>query len=221
MSDNILIIFIKDPAPGAVKTRLASSIGNARASLLYRLFVEAILARTKGKGFKRIIFYDPPEKREKIVNWICDDNIELYAQEGDDLGKRLSNAFQATFKKGAKRVIAIGSDSPTIDRDTVLSAFGELENKQCVIGPSQDGGYYLIGLSSFYREIFQGIGWSTERVFDETLNAFKRFKLSFTVLDENFDVDRAEDLVFLKGKLQEASKTNPKGLNPLIKALSE
>ena len=220
MSDNRLIIFIKYPEPGFVKTRLAKDIGEEKAAFLYRLFVEAILARTQDDGFERVIFYSPSEKKDEIMDWICPDML-FYPQKGKDLGERLSNAFSLVFNKGAKRVLAIGSDSPTIDNNIILRAFRELRNKQCVIGPSQDGGYYLFGLSSFYKEVFQGIEWSTEKVFEETIDILKRSKFNFSILDKNFDVDKTEDIDFLKKKLQKISKINPKGLGPLIEALSE
>lgn len=218
MSDNRLIIFIKYPEPGFVKTRLAKDIGEEQAAFLYCLFVEAILTRTEDDGFERVIFYSPSEKRDEIINWIGPER--LYPQKGKDLGERLSNAFSLVFNKGAKRVLAIGSDSPTIDNNIILRAFRELSNKQCVIGPSQDGGYYLFGLSSFNKDVFQGIKWSTEKVFEETINILKRSKFSFSILDKDFDVDKIEDIDFLKKKLHEVSKINPKGLGPLVKVLS-
>lgn len=198
--DNVLIIFIKYPQPGFVKTRLAKDIGKENASILYRLFVEAVLSRTKDRDFKRIIFYYPPESKNRIRNWIGQD-YDIYAQKGIDLGNRLSNAFEFTFKKGAKRVIAIGTDSPHLDKKIILKGFKELENKPSVVGPTLDGGYYLLGLSQFHQELFQDISWGTHKVFRQTLDILKKLKIKFSLLEKELDVDTLDDLILLKNKL--------------------
>lgn len=199
--DNVLIIFVKYPQPGFVKTRLAKEIGKENAASLYRLFVEAILSRTDDKNFNRVIFYTPAEKRHQIKDWIGSD-MDIYPQKGKDLGERLSHAFKFIFEKGAKRAVVIGSDSPTIDKKIILQAFKELEYNECVIGPSSDGGYYLVGLSYFHTEIFKDITWSTNKVYEQTLNRLRKLKLKFSSLDELFDVDNFEDLVTLKRSLR-------------------
>lgn len=212
MSDNALIIFVKYPEPGAVKTRLAKEIGDEKACKLYRLFVETILAKTGDRSFKRIVFYHPPEKRNRIIEWLrVYSDIEIASQTGSDLGERLSNAFSYTFERGAKRVIAIGSDSPGIDAAIIKDAFRGLKKSGCVIGPSSDGGYYLIGLSRFYKEIFEGIDWSTDKVLKQTQEGLKRVKVAPIILRENFDVDKFEDLRLLKKS----------SLHYLIEAISE
>lgn len=197
--ENVLIIFVKYPKPGSVKTRLAKQIGKENAALLYRLFVKTILSATEDKGFARLIFYAPRGKRNEIKDWIGPDSI-IYPQMGDGLGERLSNAFRLAFKKGAKRVVVIGSDSPAIDRKVIRRAFRELEKKDCVIGPALDGGYYLLGLSSFCEELFCGIDWSTEKVFQQTLDKIGNSKMKVSILEENFDVDEVEDLIAFKAR---------------------
>jgi len=219
--ENVLNIFVKYPEPGFVKTRLAKDIGKDEAVSLYRLFVEAILARTENISFRRIIFCYPSEKRQEIMDWLMPKiPLEFYSQKGDTLGERLSNAFAHSFKKGARRVITIGTDSPTIDKKVILEAFKELETKQCVIGPALDGGYYLIGLSSFHKEIFMDIDWSTSSVLKQTQDRLNRLELEFTLLDREIDVDSFKDLLVLKDKLQDVSNINPIGLMPLINALT-
>jgi hypothetical protein len=198
----VLIIFIKYPQPGFVKTRLAKEIGKERAASLYRLFAETILARIKDKSFTRFIFYCPASKKKQIRAWLGPDLSNIYPQKGRDLGEKLTHAFEFTFKKGAKKVVAIGTDSPAIDKEVILRAFEELESRDCVIGPSSDGGYYLLGLSSFYREIFKNIMWSTDRVFRQTLNRLEELKLNFSSLEEHFDVDNIRDLIVLKDRLE-------------------
>lgn len=215
--NNVLIIFVKYPEPGFVKTRLAEKIGKDKAAFLYRLFVEAILARTEDIGFRRIIFCHPPKKSRGFRDWLGAN--EVYFQEGDTLGERLSNAFEVTFKNGARRVITIGSDSPTIDKEVILKAFKNLENKQCVIGPAVDGGYYLIGLSRLHKEIFKDINWSTRDVFRQTKDKLNRLGLEFSILNKELDIDSFDDLMRLKDKLKSLHKINPVGLTPLLNSL--
>ena len=218
--ENVLIIFVKYPQAGFVKTRLAKEIGKVKASLLYRLFVETILARTEDTGFTRVIFYSPAHKRKQIKDWLGP-NLKLYPQEEEVLGDRLSYAFRFAFEKGAKRVIVIGTDSPTLDREVVLDAFERLKNVQCVLGPALDGGYYLLGLSSFYREIFKGIEWSSDKVFNQTLESLKKLKIKFSLLDEDFDIDNINDLMILRRRLPQIHKTNSADLSSLIEALDK
>ena len=229
-SDNVLIIFIKYPQAGFVKTRLAKEIGKKNASELYRLFVETILSQVKDKNFTRVIFYSPVSKRNEIKRWLGENpalarkggvNLVLYPQKGRDLGERLSDAFRLVFRKGAKRVVVIGTDSPTLDKKIVLDAFERLNNVQCVLGPALDGGYYLVGLSYFYREIFKGINWSSVKVFNQTLAIIKRLRIQFSLLKENFDIDNLCDLMSFRRRLPQIHKTNSADLTYLIEALDK
>jgi uncharacterized protein len=214
--DNILTTFVKYPQAGLVKTRLAKKIGDKNAALLYRLFTEAILARTKDNAFRRYIFYTPTKKKNQIKNWLGS-GFGIFPQKGRGLGERLSYAFEFFFRRGAKRVIVIGTDNPLLDKNIILKSFEKLKSSQCVIGPSQDGGYYLLGLSCFYKEIFQGIDWSTDKVLRQTLRLLKKLKIKFSLLDESFDVDNMDDLINLKERLPEAIRTNSAGLIPISK----
>jgi rSAM/selenodomain-associated transferase 1 len=206
VADNILIVFVKYPKPGLVKTRLAKSIGKDKATLFYRLFVEAVLRRTEDKNFKRIIFYTPAEKEKEFKKWLGR-NEALYPQKGINLGERLSYAFKFAFQRQAKRVIAIGTDSPLIENKIINRGFQELKNKPCVIGPSKDGGYYLIGLSGLYKKIFKDIEWGTHLVISQTFEAMKKLKLKFGILKEELDVDALEDLIALRNILKKRKST--------------
>ena len=210
---------MKYPEPGLVKTRLAKNIGEYQAASLYRLFVEAILARTEDARFSRIIFYSPPEKKSEIMDWLGHKTGVYYPQRGDTLGEKLSNAIEVMFKNGAGKVVTIGTDSPTVDKKIILKAFEKLENKPCVIGPAIDGGYYLIGLSSFHKKIFKDIDWSTENVLKQTRERLNELKLNFAILDEKPDIDSFDDLLALKDELPVAHKINPVGLAPIISVL--
>lgn len=218
MQPNTLIIFIRYPEAGLVKTRLARSIGVSKAALLYRLFVEALLKRTDDKNFQRIIFYTPDNKKGEIIHWLGKD-ITVRPQKGDALGERLSRAFELTFKNGAKRVVAIGTDSPLLDKKDIKSAFEVLKDKQCVLGPSLDGGYYLLGLSFLNKWIFKGISWGTKKVFGQTMNRLIKTNTSYGLLGASFDVDTYKDLLMLKQRLQDSHKINPYGLDSVFSAV--
>lgn len=219
-ADNVLIIFVKYPQPGRVKTRLAKNIGKQNAADLYRLFVEAALKRTKDKNFKRCIFYTPQAQVKEIKKWLGSDGLEFHPQKGRDLGERLFNAFRLSLESlSARRILAIGTDSPLIDSKVVNTAFRALETKQCVLGPASDGGYYLIGLSSLKKEVFKGINWGTKKVFAQTLKRLKMLKMSYSFLDTSFDVDRHEDIAYLRQKIRGSLEINPLGLKPIAHAL--
>lgn len=202
---DVLVIFVKYPQVGSVKTRLARGIGARKAALLYKLFVKSILETTNSNAYRRIIFSTPAEKEKETKNWLGN-SIEVYLQKGNNLGERLSNAFQFVFQNGAKSVVTIGTDSPLLDEKSVFKAFRELKNKSCVIGPSQDGGYYLLGLSKFKKEIFQNIDWGTKNVFKQTLNILNKLKLKFSLLEADFDVDTIDSLILLKQRLRKLNK---------------
>ena len=220
LPDNVLIIFVKYPQPGFVKTRLAKEIGKKNASELYRLFVETLLARIKDKNFTRVIFYSPISKRNEIKRWLGD-NLALSPQKGRGLGERLSYAFRLTFKNGAKRVVVIGTDSPALNKKLILDAFKKLKETQCVLGPAFDGGYYLVGLASFHEEIFQHIYWSSDNVFKQTLKTIKKSRISFSLLDKQLDIDNKDDLhTFCRG-LSEIYRAEPEGLAPLVNFMTK
>ena len=178
MKKNILIIFIKYPEAGQVKTRLAKDIGEKKAVSLYQKLVEWTVASTQSAAYERLIFYIPEDKKQQIADWLGY-NLTYLPQEGGDLGERLTNAFKLTFaKETTKKVIVIGSDNPFVKEKLINKAFKCLKNKECVIGPAQDGGYYLLGLCSPNREIFQGIDWGTDKVLAQTQHILNKLNLT-------------------------------------------
>lgn len=197
---NALVVFLKYPQPGLVKTRLGKDIGPESAALLYKELTELILRNTEAGDYQRFLFYTPQNKKSEILKWLGGDP-NLFLQKGNDLGQRLANAFKLVFSKGAKKVLVIGTDSPVIDREIIQQAFKQLDKFQCVIGPSFDGGYYLLGLGSENAKVFEGIDWSTNRVLEQTKQRLKKLEVVFTCLNEEFDIDTRADLeMFLSGK---------------------
>lgn len=198
---DVLMIFAKYPYPGQVKTRLAKSIGNIKAAHFSLLCTRTILKYIRGEEFNMVIFYTPREKKREIGH-LVNKKVELYPQKNGDLGQKLSHAFRKMFKKGAQRVIAIGTDCPLITNSIIREAFKKLKKTECVIGPSLDGGYYLLGLSSFHEEIFQNVNWGTDKVLKQTENNLKNISFSYYLLDDNFDIDRIDDAILLYEKIK-------------------
>ena len=142
----VLAIFLKAPRRGAVKTRLVPAVGDAGAARLYRALAEAVVAATRPgpDGYDRLFFFTPAEARAEMEAWFP--GQAWIAQEGADLGARMSSAFDVAFRRGARRVAIVGSDVPGLSRDDVCLALASLADHDLVLGPARDGGYYLIGL---------------------------------------------------------------------------
>ncbi len=121
-------------------------------------------------------------------------DFEKKLQVGENLGERMLNAFQDGFKEEFEKIVIIGSDCPEISVEIIEDAFDQLDQNNAVIGPSEDGGYYLLGLRSLIPEIFKDISWSTEQVFAETVNVLKRKNLDYGELPTLNDIDTEEDL---------------------------
>lgn len=202
MKQNALIILLKYPRSGQVKTRLGSVIGFENACRLYSCFVlDTLDAISSTKNAVRIA-YDPPEAARSIMEWLGPD-YGYFPQEGEDLGMRLQNAFRKTFAEGFENAVLIATDCPDIKMDTIDEGFRHLDRhlKQTdsVIGPSPDGGYYLIGFKaqSFTPAAFENIPWGTADVYNKTLSALKQAGLHPHILPQWRDIDTAADLADL------------------------
>lgn len=204
--NNVLIVFIKYPEPGQVKTRLAKDVGDEKACAIYKFLAEGVMKNIFLKcqrSYGVHIFFTPPRKQNEIKEWIKpfsgkaqEADTQYIPQEGGDLGERISHAFKLTLqKKGRKRCVIIGTDCPGIDATLIENAFEILNKKDVVIGPSADGGYYLFGMSKLTLDLFRDIDWSTERVFGQTIKKIQKNNLSCVVLKTLADIDTQEDLI--------------------------
>jgi len=214
-SENILIVFLKYPKAGEVKRRLAADIGKKEAASLYKEFTEFILGEVKSDCYRIIIFYTPQSREKEVRSWLGD-GFEYCPQQGSDLGERMQAAFKLVFDKGAKRAVIIGTDNPLVDRNILSEAFGKLRQNQAVIGPCLDGGYYLLGLSSYSNEIFKDIAWGTDEVFEKTIGKLKQAGFKYEVLKKEFDIDNLEDIKLLEKELKENKTSMPGGLRELL-----
>jgi rSAM/selenodomain-associated transferase 1 len=193
-AERCVLVFLKFPAPGMVKSRLSESLGEELVLSLYRNFCLDLLDTLRKGSYTFKIYFHPPESRGRICSWLGED-FPLEPQRGNDLGERMKNAFVQTFSEGFSSVVLIGSDLPDLP-NTVLHEALDLENHDAVIGPALDGGYYLIGFkkNTFLPGAFKQIPWSTERVFAATTEIFEKNNCRVHVLRKWGDVDKIEDL---------------------------
>ena len=191
---NTLIVFVKCPRAGEVKTRLAAEIGAEAAAELYRALAEAEIEATRpiGGEYARVFFFAPADARADMEAWLPGET--WLPQEGADLGARMANAFAAAFARGAERVGIIGSDVPWLSRDTVLAAFRALDDGDVLLGPAHDGGYCLLALKAPRPRLFDGIAWSTSSVLAATLARAAALGLSVQQLEPLRDIDTLEDI---------------------------
>jgi hypothetical protein len=192
--EKCLVLFIKSPEKGMVKSRLAKDTDENTALSLYRLFVMDLLKTLKTGWYSLRIYFSPPDAADKLSAWLGE-GYSYLPQKGTDLGARMKNAFRDTFAEGFKKVLLIGSDVPDLSCSILNEAF-TFDHCDAVLGPSPDGGYYLIGFrhDTFTPEIFEGIQWGTEHVFRNTMAVFHKKKRRVQVLPPKMDIDRIEDL---------------------------
>lgn len=206
-----LIVMVRYPEPGKVKTRLVRALGTRGACALYLAFLKD-LARRFDKGPAELVWaYTPARADLSRLPWLGGETI---AQRGRSLGARMYNAMRAAFERGYERVVLIGSDAPQIQRCWIENAFALLAAKDVVFGPSDDGGYYLVGLRAPH-DIFSGLRWNTSRVLARSLARVKRLGLDVALVAPTFDVDEPEDLP----KLLRAVTRDPRGLAHTREAL--
>ena len=194
-SNNCVLFFVKYPTVGRVKTRLAEQLGAEVVSDLYKSFVADTLAKLHRLNFNLKIVYDPPGAKKDFQQWLGEE-YSYMPQIGEDLGQRMKNAFLEEFKRDFNKTIVIGSDCPDLPVEYLDLAFTALETNDVVVGPSSDGGYYLIGFTkdSFLPEVFEGIRWSSNRVFKQTADILKFNKRKLYLLPQWHDVDTVADL---------------------------
>jgi hypothetical protein len=198
LSDTAILVFAKFPEPGRVKTRLAREVGHAAALRLYRAFVGDLLDTLRQTGHPVAICHDPPPAGERMRDWLGP-GYAYRPQNGADLGERMANALSSAFREGRKAAVLVGTDLPDLPGDIPSRAFAGLERTGAAIGPSPDGGYYLIGFAAdaFRADVFRDIPWSTEVVFSRTRARMAENGLSPALLPVWNDIDTLADLAAL------------------------
>ncbi len=193
------IIFTRYPEPGKTKTRLIPALGSQKAAELHRHLAEHTLAQVKQLANNRSLTTEirfTGSTQAQMQAWLGT-QITCRLQGEGDLGERMARAFQEAFTTGSQRVVIIGTDCPSIDPPLLANAFDELHRHDLVLGPAEDGGYYLIGLSRFIPDLFVAITWGTSAVLQQTLTIANQLQLSYSLLPQRADIDRPEDLALL------------------------
>jgi rSAM/selenodomain-associated transferase 1 len=194
-SKHILLIFVKYPELGKVKTRLAQDIGYMRATQIYSVMAKTIIdTLSKSKTHRTIIFFDPPDRKADLKLWLRYKLCTFLPQEGNSLGERMVNAFKKAFSLRAKKAVIIGTDCIGISNKLISKAFNTLNQADVVLGPAEDGGYYLLGLNKLVPEIFNNIDWSTNLVLNQTSEKLRKKGLKLKLLQTLKDIDTLSDL---------------------------
>jgi rSAM/selenodomain-associated transferase 1 len=185
-----LLIFAKYPEPRRVKTRLAASIGHEAAAALYAKFVRAILKLGEQSNAKEVFVAVAPPERIGDFKKEFAGRYTLFAQiESENLGERIIAAAQHVQANGYEKILIIGADSPNLPVEFLREAAAALSTHDVVLGPAEDGGYYLIGMTKIHPKLFDGIAWSTSAVLAQTLEQARSLKLRVYVLAAWYDVD--------------------------------
>ena len=193
-----VLIFAKAPVPGQVKTRLEPLLGPDRAARLHEAFLRDVLARARARIGSDTVLYHHPEHPGLILESL---DVTLAPQRGSDLGERMASALTEQEEAGVERVVILGSDSPDLPPAALDRAFAILHTRQLVLGPAVDGGYWLVGARGVPRAALTDIPWGTDAVLSATLAAVQRHGLDAGLLDVWYDVDRPDNLRFLKTHL--------------------
>lgn len=189
MNKNLIIVFVRSPELGKVKTRLAKSIGDVSALTIYKLLLKHTETVLHDLSFDKVVYYS--EKVDENDFWEAR-LFEKKRQKGADLGKRMQHAFETAFEKGYQKVLIIGSDLFDLKSIHITTAFEALENHDLTIGPSLDGGYYLLGMKELYPAVFKNKKWGTDTILENTLKDLQQQNVK--LLEALNDIDTFEDL---------------------------
>ena len=196
-----LVILAREPRPGLVKSRLAAEIGEEMAAALYRAFIlDTLDLCVRVAAGARYLAFTPDGAAEAFAA-IAGDRFRRIPQGAGDLGERILRSVRRLFDDGIGRAVAVGSDSPTLPPVLVEEALDALERRDVVLGPSLDGGYYLIGIREGDGALFDGIPWGTADVFHATVRRVRERRRALAVLPPWYDVDTAADLKVLRAHI--------------------
>ena len=190
-SNSLLIVFYRNPELGKVKTRLAATVGDEKALAIYLMLASHTRSVTEKLHPDKVIYYsnfiDTEDNWPKIL-------FDKQLQRGADLGEKMLNAFADGFSAGYQSICIIGTDCFDLTPEIIIKAFEKLEKKDAVIGPANDGGYYLLGMNNLLAGVFKNKKWSQGSVFADTLSDFKKLGQNFFQLELLTDVDEQKDL---------------------------
>ena len=198
MKNSAIIIFQKNAELGKVKTRLAKDVGDQTALEIYGQLCAFTHEVCKQVPVEKHLYFSTfiPEIKSP------DSSYFFHLQQGEGLGERMSNAFADLFQSDYKKILIIGTDCPEISPQLLEDAFSFLDKTEVVIGPAEDGGYYLLGMRRFFPQLFQNINWSTPEVVKQTKNRLESSKISYHLLPVHTDIDTLEDWKKIKDLIE-------------------
>jgi len=207
--DGTLVIMAKAPKPGVVKTRLAQSLPLAAVVELYRCLLDDTMALARSLDDVQVAIMCPASDVEDLSRTVGD-SIPIVAQSGDGLAAGLTSVFAHFAAAGHRRIVAFNSDSPHLPPSVLKSAFRALAQRDVVIGPTHDGGYYLVGATAPHPGLFAGDGLGTTNAYEALLGRMRALGLSVSLTDPFYDIDVADDLTRLAGELESVPARAPR-----------
>ena len=204
-----LVVMAKAPRPGVVKTRLAECLPSSAVTALYRCLLEDTLAMATSLTSMEVAVMCPESDQDELAQ-LLGNQVQVVAQKGEGLAAGLTSVFRHFTAGGRQHVIAFNSDSPHLAPSVLDSAFEILAKHDVVVGPTHDGGYYLVGAKAAHPTLFENDGMGTKSALDRLLTRTKELELSTGFTEPFYDIDVANDLVLLARELQLAPTKAPK-----------
>lgn len=208
-SNRTLVIMAKAPRPGMVKTRLSENLPSSAVTALYRCLLEDTLTLATSLTGVEVAVMCPEPDQDELAH-LVGDTVQVVAQKGEGLAAGLTSVFRHFTAAGRQRIIAFNSDSPHLAPSVLVSAFEILATHDVVVGPTHDGGYYLVGAKAPHRTLFENDGMGTKSALDRLLTRTKELELSTGFAEPFYDIDVANDLVLLARELQLAPRKAPR-----------
>ena len=204
-----LVVMAKAPKPGMVKTRLTASLPSPAVTALYRCLLEDTLALTTSLTSVEVAVMCPESDRDELTR-LLGNAVQVVAQKGEGLAAGLTSVFRHFTAAGQQHVIAFNSDSPHLAPSVLVSAFEILATHDVVVGPTHDGGYYLVGAKAAHPALFESDGMGTGSALDRLLTRTKALELSTGFTETFYDIDVANDLILLARELRLAPEKAPR-----------
>jgi hypothetical protein len=197
-----IAVMAKQPEPGKVKTRLCPPLTPGQAADLYEVFFLDTVSLISGIEHTDVFIAYDPETAQDFFSLILSPTVKCIPQGAGDLGNRLSGVSSIMFSHGYKKVIMLASDTPHLPQDYIRMAFRQLDDTDVILGPCDDGGYYLIGLRFPAPVVFEGIPWSTSRVLDLTIERAREAGMTCELVPSCYDIDTWQDVERLMHDIQ-------------------
>jgi rSAM/selenodomain-associated transferase 1 len=208
-SDRLMVIMAKAPKPGAVKTRLTPRLSLQAVTAFYRCLLDDTLALARSLVGVEIAIMCPDSDVNELAS-LTGQRVRVVAQKGEGLAAGLTSVFALFVEGPQRRIIAFNSDSPHLPRSVIEEAFETLRAHDLVVGPTDDGGYYLVGAKASHPTLFSGGGMGTSSALERLLSRARVLELSVGFEDPFYDIDVADDLIRLAAELRRAPARAPR-----------